>query len=350
MLGDAEPAGVDGAAGRVDTRVCPSCRIKKPLTDYHIRRKSGNGRANTCKVCYSNVGKNTRMQARVLRGEEAWPVNGRAKLPIPLSNTRVCNKCKIEKPLTEFHKHKAGAYGRSSQCHECWAPYHLAKYIENSKKPPISTGSKPCSNCGVDKDVLDFSLSPGTKDGRKAVCRGCISERDREKNRKTGKYLEYSRSHKKENRDYRDRNRKELSKKAQERIKKRRREDSTFKLICNIRSRISGILRGKAKKTANTERLLGCSWEESVKHREALWWPGMSWENYGHKKGVLCWHDDHMVPLASFDLSDPEQQKIAFNINNIQPLWEDDNRKKWDRLDWSPSESKHELPERLKAK
>jgi len=44
---------------------------------------------------------------------------------------------------------------------------------------------------------------------------------------------------------------------------------------------------------------------------------GMTWENRG--KGG--WHIDHVLPYASFDLSDPEQQKICFHYTNLQPLW-----------------------------
>jgi len=49
----------------------------------------------------------------------------------------------------------------------------------------------------------------------------------------------------------------------------------------------------------------------------------MTWSNYG--KG---WHIDHIKPCASFDLSNPEQQKICFHYTNLQPLWAIDNIKK----------------------
>ena len=47
----------------------------------------------------------------------------------------------------------------------------------------------------------------------------------------------------------------------------------------------------------------------------------MSWENYGRKG----WHIDHIRPLASFDLTDVEQRRIAFHHTNLQPLWASDN-------------------------
>ena len=37
---------------------------------------------------------------------------------------------------------------------------------------------------------------------------------------------------------------------------------------------------------------------------------------------------DHVRPLSSFDLTDPEQLKEAAHFSNIQPLLKSDNRKK----------------------
>ena len=59
-----------------------------------------------------------------------------------------------------------------------------------------------------------------------------------------------------------------------------------------------------------------------MKYIEAQFKPGMTWERYGE------WHVDHIRPCASFDLTDPKQQKICFHYSNLQPLWAADNIKK----------------------
>ncbi len=48
----------------------------------------------------------------------------------------------------------------------------------------------------------------------------------------------------------------------------------------------------------------------------------MTWDNYGK------WQIDHKIPCASFDLTDPEQQKSCFHFSNLQPLWAKDNNSK----------------------
>lgn len=64
-------------------------------------------------------------------------------------------------------------------------------------------------------------------------------------------------------------------------------------------------------------------------HLEAQFAPGMTWENRGE------WHVDHIRPLASFDLTDPEQLRTASHYTNLQPLWASDNLAKGARLDWA---------------
>ena len=101
---------------------------------------------------------------------------------------------------------------------------------------------------------------------------------------------------------------------------KRYNTDPIYKLKLNQRTRTRAIL--KSDKTIKTNDLLGCSYEELKSHIESLFIDGMNWDNMGR------WHIDHIIPLASFDLSNLETQKIAFNYKNLQPLWAIDNLKK----------------------
>ncbi len=101
----------------------------------------------------------------------------------------------------------------------------------------------------------------------------------------------------------------------------RRENDPAFKLLTNLRGRISAALKG-AGKSKETLQLVGCSIAELRLHLARKFKPGMNWENYGQ------WHVDHIIPCCSFDLILEEEQLRCFHFSNLQPLWADENFKK----------------------
>ena len=98
-----------------------------------------------------------------------------------------------------------------------------------------------------------------------------------------------------------------------------------YRLRKQLRIRLNGALRGQAKRGSAVSEL-GCSVAELVSYLEGLWTIGMTWESYGSGG----WHIDHIVPLASFDLTDPDQLAKACHYTNLQPLWWMDNLVKGD--------------------
>lgn len=113
--------------------------------------------------------------------------------------------------------------------------------------------------------------------------------------------------------------------KRNNRTKIRRETDIAFKLKDCLRGKLTKALkRSKTDKCIKTLDLLGCSIDNLKIHLESKFKEGMSWENHG----THGWHIDHIKPCASFDLTDPEQQKICFHYTNMQPLWWWDNLSK----------------------
>ena len=111
--------------------------------------------------------------------------------------------------------------------------------------------------------------------------------------------------------------------------KKRRETDMGFNLTLRLRRRLNGALhRAGGTAAASTKQLLGCTTEELRSFLEAQFVDGMSWTNYGQ------WHVDHIRPCASFDLTDPAQQRECFHFSNLQPLWAEENLSKGDK--WEP--------------
>jgi hypothetical protein len=98
--------------------------------------------------------------------------------------------------------------------------------------------------------------------------------------------------------------------------------DPSFRIARNLRNRLYCALKGLAR-SASTLRLLGMDLKEFRIYVQGQFRPGMTWENYGP-----AWHLDHVIPCAKFNLSDPEQQKICFRWDNLQPLFAEENLRK----------------------
>lgn len=106
--------------------------------------------------------------------------------------------------------------------------------------------------------------------------------------------------------------------------KRRGKNDIEYRLRNSLRQRVrSAVKRDGGLKSEHTMTLIGCSVSQLRTHLESKWRPRMSWDNYG--KGDGKWSIDHIRPCASFDLTDPEQQRACFHWSNMQPLWWKDN-------------------------
>jgi hypothetical protein len=97
-------------------------------------------------------------------------------------------------------------------------------------------------------------------------------------------------------------------------------------MVCRLRSRVAGALKG-TQKADSTMRLLGCTSEQFRKHLESQFVEGMHWENRDE------WAIDHVRPCASFDLLLESEQRKCFHYTNLQPLWAKDNLSKGCKYD-----------------
>ena len=197
----------------------------------------------------------------------------------------------------------------------------------------VKAEKKKCTQCKVLKRTSDFgTLKRNTKTGLKtyirSYCKAC-------KNKRTADWTKANRAKRNEHHRESKRRKKlgikrkprqtyeERNAKAVKYVRERRRSDPTYRLLDNLRRRVHDALKGKSKSAA-TEALLGICADECRKYIEGLFTEGMSWDSNIHI--------DHIVPCASFDLSDPEQQRRCFHYTNLQPLWGPDNLEKSDHL------------------
>lgn len=126
---------------------------------------------------------------------------------------------------------------------------------------------------------------------------------------------------------YYQNNKEKIQLKNKENHKKRLKNDPSYKLLCSIRHRIKETIK-RGYKSASSKHLLGCAVEKARNHIESQFKEGMTWENHGK----FGWHIDHIKPCASFDLTDPEQQRQCFHYTNLQPLWWRDNLSKGEKI------------------
>lgn len=108
----------------------------------------------------------------------------------------------------------------------------------------------------------------------------------------------------------------------------RRNLEARHILSRRLRARLYSALRqqGLRRRNGSAVRDLGCTIPELRAHLEALFKPGMTWQNYGE------WHIDHITPLSAFDLSAPSQVQQACHFSNLQPLWSAENISKGSRV------------------
>lgn len=219
-----------------------------------------------------------------------------------------CIKCKETKDISFFPKNQSISSFRRDICKFCHNKYKKEKRLENPQK------------------ARDAALRYHYKNQK--LC----NEKSRLYNTKNKTILnEKSRLYYYQNQQkYKDKaklNRTQNPGQYSKYEKSRKKIDPGFKLIKNLRSRIRSVLSRKTK-SGSTIKSLGCSVEQLVIYIESKFQIGMTWDNYG----VHGWHLDHIRPLSSFDLTDPNDFMLAAHYTNLQPLWAEDNLKKSNKL------------------
>lgn len=218
-----------------------------------------------------------------------------------------CSKCKLSKLLREFNKDGAKKDGLRSYCRECQNEYNQKKETKEYKKQWYQAYKEEIKEsqkqwCSDNKEKVQQYYKQWYKENEKGA-------------------KEYK---KQWHQTYKD----EINLHAQKRYE----NDLQYKLALNLRTRINQAIKIK-QRGGSAVRDLGCSITEFQQFIAQKFQLNMSWENYG------AWHLDHIIPLASFDLTDRLQFLKACHYTNYQPLWAKDNLKKKDSINWNLNEN-----------
>ncbi len=208
--------------------------------------------------------------------------------------TKLCKKCKQQKLITFFGKHKLHRDGLQSYCKICKKQISKKYYLLHSKI--------------IIENVRKW-YKEHTLYRSRYMRKYEIKNREVIKIKRHNKYIKNKYNVIIWSRNY---------------IKNRAKLDINFRLKRYLSNRIYQALRGNSK-SLSTMELIGCSISKLKHHLESKFKKGMSWKNYGK------WHVDHIKPCCRFDLSKPEEQRKCFHYTNLQPLWAKDNLEKSDK-------------------
>lgn len=186
--------------------------------------------------------------------------------------------------------------------------------------------TKVCTKCKISKPYTEFSKDRRSRDGHVHKCRSCFKQYYEDRKEEIEDHLKQYRRDNQEkiakyNKKYQKANKEKIS--NQKKLKKKL--DPLYSMSCRIRSLISTSIKanGFIKKSRSYE-ILGCSYEEFITHIEKQFTEGMSWDNRSD------WHLDHITPVS---WGKSEEEIIALNhYSNFKPMWAKDNWSKGNRF------------------
>lgn len=194
---------------------------------------------------------------------------------------KLCRECNILKLPDDFNKTNSNHTGLSYKCKVCTSE-HSKQWYDNNREFSLQ-------KCKIRREEL------------KKLDIESLRASDKQKRDKSKQYFKtYSKTY----------------------FKNRRLEDSLFKLVGNLRTRIkTSFLRVSHNKTSNTRDIIGREWEEFKQHIESQFLNWMNWENYGNceNAGYNCsWHLDHIIPASYAETE--EEVYLLNHWSNFQPL------------------------------
>lgn len=213
---------------------------------------------------------------------------------------RKCTKCNEEKHanLDNFPPHKLGKHGLHSLCIPC------------KKMNDAERRNRP------DQKARQKEWRDRNKDKIRAY-----NEAYREAGYKSTEDVA----------SWRERNLERARQLDSEKTRRWRAEKPWYNLKCRVSARVSSMLKnGKGSKTSS--ELLGYSMEDLRKHLESKFTEGMSWDLFLSGEIEL----DHIIPVSHFKVEsyDDPEFKQCWSLENLQPLWKEDNRRKGNKLEY----------------
>lgn len=229
-----------------------------------------------------------------------------------------CSKCKNWGPLEEYHRDKSKEDGLRTICKVCREVKDL-KYRRKHKEQIAERMKKYYKS--------NTSIIQKKSKERYEKNKESINKIQRKRYRED---IEYA----KERRKYQKEHTKHLKKKQPEKYravqirknewtKRKARKNPCYRMSRCISSAVRNSLKkAKLKKNNKSFTYISCSPSFLLERLEKM----------RIERGLTEYHIDHMKPLASFDLSDPEQLRRVWHWSNLQSLCPIQNLEKKDKI------------------
>jgi hypothetical protein len=235
---------------------------------------------------------------------------------------KFCTCCETWKPAENYGKRKDTPTGVDPWCKPCVA--HKRKEWDKNRKP-VATKIAFCENneCGKCFPVVGNSKFCSDECRRLSARRsqriknGSVTVSTTALCRRCGE-IKPLHQFKKRQADFGCKP--TACNECQSKNKKRHKAINAKKPKNKPRQRLSTRFRKVMNKVKNGGNhcfrdVIGCSTAFLRKHLESQFTRGIRWSNYGTK-----WHVDHILPVSSFDHSDPNQVAKCWHYSNLRPL------------------------------
>ena len=248
--------------------------------------------------------------------------------------TKICRKCGIEKPITEFRKtynKKFAKYYYRTECHECeilyGRQYELTRKDRTEYKKKYNKSYREQNKEKLkemnkewrekNKEIIKEQRKEQYQNNRDEIL---LRQKEYYKNNKE-LVLKYHHKYNKDNSEI-------LVKKAYEYQKYKESTDEFYKFKRLIRDCIlKSFKRTNHRKNSYAKDIIGIDFDKAWEYLKETWK-----KNYGTEYNGEPYHIDHIIPLST---AKNEEDVIKLcHYTNLQMLKPEDNLEKSDKLDW----------------
>jgi hypothetical protein len=188
--------------------------------------------------------------------------------------TKICNKCNIEKPIHKYRKYNEYSYRNT--CKYCDNEIDKLRK-KNARQKNLQTTLAICELCNQDKTLNNFVVLK--KYYKRKICKLCYPSFLRKQK------MEWESNQRNSNVNYR------------------------------IKKSLAARLRNVLSKNDTTMNYIGCNIQYLREWFEYNFTEEMNWNNYG-----TFWSIDHIIPVCKFDLTNEIEKLKCWNWTNLMPV------------------------------